>query len=315
MSPRTAVATLLCLLAACAAPDDDDHIVGTLEREPVALSVERAEPIRAIHVHEGDRVAAGDLLVELDDTRARAEHAQLTAQRERVAARLAEVARGPRSEAILEARARLLAAEAALDEANRQRARIKELEYADLASERDRDAAESAYEQASGARDAARAELDARITGATDEELLQAQAALGEADAALAAHRVALERLAVRSPRAARVEALPFVVGETPPAGAVVVRLHALDEPPYARVYVPSAWHAALQPGARVRVAVDGGGTFDGTVRYLSDEAAYTPFYALTEHDAGRLSYLAEIDVDGADALPSGVPVRVTVPE
>src|SRR5690606_5192577 len=111
----------------------------------------------------------------------------------------------------------------------------------------------------------------------------------------------------------ARVESLPFVVGETPPAGAVVARLQSLDRPPYARVFVPAALHAALRAGARVRVTVDGHGDYDGTARYLSAEAAYTPYFALTEHDAGRLSYLAEIDLAGADELPSGVPVRAVV--
>lgn len=299
------------LLAACGAPPTDHPVVGTLEREPVALSVELAEPIRVLHVREGDRVAAGDKLVELDATRPLAEHARLIAQRDRLQGRLAEVERGPRQAQIREARARLLAADAAMHEAELQRARVEALRRSNLASERERDEAASAFEQASGARDAARAALDALLEGATAEEHAQARAALAEVDAALRAQQVTLDRLVVRSPRDAIVDALPFVVGETPAPGAVVVRLRAADVPPYARVYVPAALHAQLSPGARVIVTVDGHGEFGGTVRYLSGEAAYTPYFALTEHDAGRLSYLAEIDVDGADALPSGIPVRV----
>lgn len=308
---RAIVNLVPLFLVACGAPTADHAVVGTLEREPVALSVELAEPIRALHVREGDRVATNDLLLELDATRPLAEHARLAAQRDRLQGRLAEIERGPREEAILETRARLLAADAAKHEAELQRARVEELRRADLASARERDAAESAYEQASGARDAARAALDALVEGATSEEVVQARAALAEVEAAMRAQQVTLDRLAVRSPRDAIVESLPFVVGETPMPGAVVARLRATDTPPYARVYVPAALHAKLAPGARVRVTVDGHGEFDGTVRYLSSEAAYTPYYALTEHDVGRLSYLAEIDVAGADALPSGVPVRV----
>lgn len=308
---RAIVFLVSSLLAACGTASTDHAVVGTLEREPVALSAELAEPIRALHVREGDRVAAGDLLVELDATRPLAERARLAARRDRLQGRLAEVERGPRSEAILEARARLLAADAAKHEAELQRARVKDLLHTGLASARERDEAESAYEQASGARDAARAALDALLEGATSEEVVQARAALAEIEASMRAQQVTLDRLTVRSPRDAIVDALPFVVGETPRPGAVVARLRATDTPPYARVYVPAALHAQLAPGARVRVAVEGHGEFDGTVRYLSSEAAYTPYYALTEHDVGRLSYLAEIDVAGADALPSGVPVRV----
>ncbi len=308
---RVLVLLIVSALTACSAPTADHPVVGTLEREPIALSAELAEPIRALHVREGDRVAKGDLLVELDATRPLAEHARLAAQRDRLQGRLAEVERGPRQEQILEARAKLLAADAAKHEAELQRARVEELRRANLASARERDEAESAFDQASGARDAARAALDALLEGATTEEHTQARAALAEVDAALRVQQVTLDRLEVRSPREAIVEALPFVVGETPSPGAVVARLRAADTPPYARVYVPAALHAQLSPGARVGVRVDGHGEFDGVVRYLSGEAAYTPYFALTEHDAGRLSYLAEIDVEGADALPSGVPVRV----
>jgi HlyD family secretion protein len=46
----------------------------------------------------------------------------------------------------------------------------------------------------------------------------------------------------------------------------------------------------------------------------VSHEAAFTPYYALTERDRGRLSYLAEVTLTDGDArgLPTGVPVQVT---
>jgi len=47
-------------------------------------------------------------------------------------------------------------------------------------------------------------------------------------------------------------------------------------------------------------------------VRWIANEAAFTPYYALTEHDRSRLSYLAEIDVvEEQGRLPDGVPVEV----
>lgn len=312
---RLGLLVVIILLAGCADPRDGGLVVGTLEREPVALTAERAEPIVAIHAREGERVAAGDIVVELDPARPLAERARLVAQRDRAQARLDEVMRGPRRELVLEARARLAAADAARHEAELERARVRELFRADLASARERDAADSALEQASAARDAARAEVDRLLEGATAEELLQAQAELADLEAALKLQDITVARLALRAPRDARVESLPFVVGETPPAGAVVARLQSLDRSPYARVFVPASLHARLAPGTRVRVTVDGRGEFDGTVRYLSPEAAYTPYFALTEHDADRLSYLAEIDLAGADDLPGGIPVRVVAPE
>ncbi|MGH7337050.1 MAG: hypothetical protein ACREI7_05705, partial [Myxococcota bacterium] len=39
----------------------------------------------------------------------------------------------------------------------------------------------------------------------------------------------------------------------------------------------------------------------------------FTPYYALTERDRGRLTYVAKVDLEGeaARALPTGLPLEV----
>jgi len=48
-------------------------------------------------------------------------------------------------------------------------------------------------------------------------------------------------------------------------------------------------------------------------VRFVSAEAAFTPYYALTQADRSRLSYLTLIDLDESAAanIPTGMPVQV----
>ena len=54
----------------------------------------------------------------------------------------------------------------------------------------------------------------------------------------------------------------------------------------------------------------------DGRVRWVSSEAAFTPYFALTEHDRGRLTYFAKIDLLNLDGrMPDGVPVEVEFPD
>ena len=63
--------------------------------------------------------------------------------------------------------------------------------------------------------------------------------------------------------------------------------------------------------------AVDGRAErLQGTVRFVSAEAAFTPYYALTQQDRSRLAYLAEITLDdpAAQALAAGLPIQVLVP-
>ena len=71
----------------------------------------------------------------------------------------------------------------------------------------------------------------------------------------------------------------------------------------------------SVQPGKKLDVRVDGiSGSITGTVRWVSADASFTPYFALTEHDRSRLSYLAEVDVPDASSLPSGVPLEVDFP-
>jgi HlyD family secretion protein len=122
-----------------------------------------------------------------------------------------------------------------------------------------------------------------------------------------------IERLSVRAPRAGRVDALPFELGERAPAGGVVAVLLA-DGAPYARVYVPQPLRVRLAEGGRARVTVPGlERSYGGKLRAISSEAAFTPYFALTQHDRSHLAYVAEVDLDEAEArdLPTGVPVEV----
>jgi len=116
----------------------------------------------------------------------------------------------------------------------------------------------------------------------------------------------------VRAPRAGRVDALPFELGERPSAGAVVAVL-LVGETPYARVYVPEPVRAQITPGSPAQVFVDGvEQPFAAKVRRVSSDAVFTPYFALTERDRTRLSYLAEVVLEGeAHGLAAGVPVEV----
>ena len=73
------------------------------------------------------------------------------------------------------------------------------------------------------------------------------------------------------------------------------------------------ALRARILPGHRAQVRVDGiGGEFAGTVRKAAADPSFTPYFALTEHDRGRLSFVAEVNVDTQGReLPAGVPVEV----
>jgi HlyD family secretion protein len=252
---------------------------GTLERDRIELVAEDQEPVVEIAVHEGDRVKAGQLILRLDDNRYHTLIAQARATRDQAAARISGAA------------ATLMAAKKDFDRSQA------------LVAQHTRSVADL---------DRARSDLDNARSAAS-----VAHASLAQAQASLDQDQITLERLTLRAPRDATVDSLPYHIGERPPVHAVLAVL--LDASgAYAQVYVPEPLRTSVRPGLAAVIRFDGEDKpYTATVRYVSSDAAFTPYYALNERDRSRLAYLAKIYLDG-DAganLPSGAPVTVDFPE
>ena len=304
---------ILLALAACN-NTEDTYMVGTLERDRVEVSVESSEPIIAIHVQDGQMLKTGDLILEQDPARLEAILAQQAALRDQSAARLAELQRGPRFETIREARAQLDSAQASAKNAAANLVRAKEVFARDLSDQSTLDFATTRWQTAAAAEQAASESLDRLLNGTTVEELQQAIAALAAAQARVSQIELDLERLKIYAPVDGMLDKRLYQLGERPQPGATVtVILDAART--YARIYVPEPLRASMQPGNRLDVRIDGSSRpLTGTVRWVSADASFTPYFALTEHDRSRLSYLAEIDLPDASSLPSGVPLEVDFP-
>jgi HlyD family secretion protein len=305
-------ACLLLALAGCDA-GDSRQMVGTLERDRVEIKVESSEPIISRQVIDGQAVSAGDVLFEQDPTRVSAHYEQKTALSDQAVARLAELRRGPRPEAIRETRAKLAAAQAVTANAAADRKRERELFNQKLSNQAALDRAETAWSSATAEVEIQRQALAAQLNGTTLEELAQAEAAVAAAKAQQALAALDLKRTRSVAPVDGVVDKVLYQLGERPPVGATVAVL--LDSSRvYARVYVPANLRARVIPGSSIQVQVDGvAGEMTGIVRWVSADASFTPYFALTEHDRSRLSYLAEIDLSTAGDLPSGIPVVATV--
>lgn len=312
-APLLVILSLAFLLGACA-EEENGRMVGTLERDRVELTVETNEPIQTIEVEDGEVVTAGDVILRQAPERLQGRLNQTRAQRDQAAGRLAELRRGPRREDIAQARAELDASLAISRNARTNLEREQEVFDRGLGREQDLDLRQTLYDDAVARERANRQSLERLLNGTTVEELQQAEAALEALEASVRLAELDLERAVVTAPVDGVLDRVWFQLGERPSPGvAVAVILDASR--PYARLYVPATLRANIQPGDRLRVAVDGiAEPLDGTVRWVSADASFTPYFALTEHDRSRLAYLAEVDLPGASELPSGVPLEAWVP-
>jgi HlyD family secretion protein len=231
--------------------------------------------------------------------------------------RLAELTKGPRSQEIAEARAAAESAQSSLITETREYERVRDLVERKLLSQSSLDQARARRDAAVGTQKQTTARLNLLLEGTRIEELEQAEASLKQAQAALVEVQTSAARYVVTAPRAGRIEAIPYKLGERPVAGAPVIVMLA-EGTPYARVHVPEPVRAQFKSGVQVKVRLDGRDQpLNGVVRYVSADAAFTPYYALTQEDRSRLSFLAEIDLpdEAARDIPSGIPVQVTLAE
>ncbi|MDO8253948.1 HlyD family secretion protein [Shewanella algae] len=305
-------ATLL-LLQACG-DNGESRAMGTLERDRIQLSAPVAEQIADIHVVEGDKVEAGQLLLQLDSRSAAARVAQRRAELAEASARFDELQQGARVEERRAARAAIEAATAAATEARLRYQRTRELFVAKVVGQAELDAAIAERDHTKALVEQANEQWLQLENGTRSEQLAQAEARVAAAAAALKAEEKALDDLSLRAPLASEVDILPWKRGDRVAQGTQLVALLALDKP-YARVYLPQTAISKLSRGDKLEVWVDGvEQPLKGTVRNIRSQPAFTPFYALNERDRARLMYLTDIDVEGAESLPSGLALEVRLP-
>lgn len=306
-------APLLLALALSACGDERPQALGTLEWDRITLPAPAAEKVVRIDVREGQRVAAGAPLLQLELSRTQSQLNALQAQARQAGDALAELQAGPRSEAIAQARANLSATQAQAADARAYYTRLQPLGRQKLVAASDVDRARAAAGNAEAQVRAAQAALLELERGTRSEQIAQGESALAAAQAQAAAQQVTLQKLDVVAPRAGVVDSLPYKLGDQAPVGAPLAVM-LVGAAPYARVYVPEPIRANVRIGQGARVYVDGREqAFAGRVRAIRSDPNFTPYYALTGEDAARLSYLAEIELTARDAadLPAGLPVRV----
>ncbi len=310
---RTLPILLTCVaLVACDAKNSRDIVVGELASDRIELSAEVTEAIVEIAVSEGETVSAGQLLLRQDSARARAQLAEAEAALAQQQARLDELLRGPRKERVAAARANLQGASEELAFRRAEFDRVTEVHHKGLASAETLDRARAALDAARAGHALRKAELEEALAGTTAEELAQAEQAVAQMAAQRDSARINLDRHDLYAPVDGLVDTRLFEPGERPAVGQPVLILLAGTQT-YARVFVSEEMRVKVMAGSPARVYVDGlDEPLDGRVRWVSSEAAFSPYYALTERDRGRLSYVAKVDItESRERLPDGVPVEV----
>lgn len=212
-----------------------------------------ATVVRRVLVHEGDRVKAGQLLLQLDDADARTQASRAWAQLKAAHADLHSIEAGGTREEVLTTQSELVKARAELEAANRNLAVLQQLEQRGAAS-----AAEVAEARHRVQRTQEEVNLleQKETSRYSRPEIAKVKAGQTEAETAYHAAEDTLLRSNVRAPREGIVYSLPVRVGAFVNPGDLLVQvadLHTVqvvgfvDEPEIGR----------LLPGLKVSVTWD----------------------------------------------------------
>jgi len=310
---RPTIIVLPMLLAGCHSSPPDGY-QGYLEADYAFIGAPVAGRLRTLSVARGEAVVAGAALFALDDELERQQLAEAQARLQQARAQRADLGLGRRPEEIRVIAERVREARSALDLAEREWKRVRDLQQRGLAST-------DALDRAAAARTQAQARVASTTAEQRSAELAGRSDALAAADAAVAAAQAVVEQArwrvaqtAVNATVPGQVDDTLFQPGEWVPAGAPVVKLLPAQGP-FVRFFVPVSELPQWTAGTTVRVECTGcPPDLQATVGFIASAPEFTPPVIYSESRSEDLVFRIEAVLAQPTALAPGLPVRVRRP-
>jgi HlyD family secretion protein len=297
---------------------------GRIEGETTGVATKFPGRVQQLLVREGETVAAGQVLAQLDDAQIQAKVMQarqavaalesqlqaaetaLSVFRREVPLSLTSTGAG-----VAHAQAVLTKADAADQQAARDAQRFRQLaergsvgkqrgEQAQLAStaaHSDLEAARTGLTQAQ--QQLRMAELGRERIRAKQSEFAALKAQLNQARAALADAESVLADQSIKAPTAGTITTKVHNPGEVLAAGASVFELVDMDHL-YLKVYVPEIQIGKLRLGLPAQIYVDAfpNQPFPATLQYIASTAEFTPKEVQTPDERVKLVYAVKLYLD-----------------
>jgi len=302
----------------CTAHDDRSSVTlnGRIEAPLVDLAPKVSGRVVAVKVREGERVKAGDLLIQLDlgDT-------ALAVERDRhgvasARARLQDLSDGSRRQEIRAAEAEVADREAAVALAQRELQRQEFLISKQVGVERDHDRARTELDRATAAVRISEEKLAMTVDGFRRWQTEQARSDVQRAQIELRQSETVARESEIRAPADGIVMHRLVEPGQLLAPGHSGMTI-ALTSRLYVRTFVPETKLGLVRHGQTASVSVDAfpHETFGAVVTEIAPDAEYTPKAVETKAERINLVYGAKVDLDeGWSArLVPGQPAEVIV--
>jgi HlyD family secretion protein len=290
------------------------RLYGNVDIREVELAFRQSGRLTHMVFDEGDAVAAGAVMAQLDATPYREKLAAAEAELQAAQAQLDKLHSGNRPQEIAQAREHVRQAQASATEAERNFKRQDTLLKSGASSQRSADAARAARDQSAANLAAAQASLSLASAGFRSEDIAAGKARVAAAAATLTQARTAVADATLIAPSDGIVIARVREPGSMLASGMPVYSL-SLRDPVYLRAYVGESDLGRIAPGTKVRVHTDSSdAVYHGQVGFISPRAEFTPKTVETADLRTDLVYRLRVVVADADeGLRQGMPVTVDV--
>jgi len=320
-----AVAYIHWRRARMAAPVNEVVLSGNIEAHESLVSFKVQGRIVKLPVEEGQQVAQGALLAQLEDAdlkqRVRIDQATVAVRKDNLDLTLA----GTREQEVSASQQAVVDAQADLNQKKLDEERAQALFAKDEISAQDRDLAATALKRSDATFKAAQQRYDEAVEGSRKEDIAIARANLNQADADLGLSRIDLGYATLRAPVSGIITVREAELGEVIAPGSPVVTIADLDHI-WLRAYIAETDLGRIHWGQDVAVTTDtySGKQYHGRIAFISPDAEFTPKSVQTYQERVTLVYRIKIDIDNtshelkpgmpADAHIELAPAAVSVP-
>jgi len=267
-------------------------------------------------VDEGVMVDGGEPIARLDEREYQLQVDRAVAAHSAAEAHYKMMLRGMREQEVDQALAAVESADSTLHLNQLEYERVAKLSRGGIVSQNELDQANANLTNARKARERAAAQLDMLREGFRTEEIEEARARVGQAQADQALAELNLTRCKLYAPIAGRVLSKSREAGEIVQAGTPIVTIGDLSRP-WVNLYVGERDLGRVRLGMKAQVTVDAfpNAPFPGTVTFVADRAEFTPKNIQTPDERVKLVYRIKVEVETRDgALKPGMPADTVLP-
>jgi len=308
---------LVSLILFCSNEDEDTTIegTGTIEAKQIDISSAVAGKIEQVLVEEGDEVKTGDILLKIDDTDYRIRRKLASAQLDAAEANLKLILSGAREEDVQQAQENVRATNAAFQKAKANYERVKNLFENGSATKSTLDDAKAGYEIADAKFKSAKKAFEKLVKGARIEEIKMAQANKNQAEANLELIEKQIEDCIIKAPSGGKLVNKLVEPGERIMPNGMVATIADTDSM-CITIYVSDKNIGKVKTGQKAEIRIDTyeDRVFEGIVRFIAEEAEFTPKNIQTKEERVKLVFGVKIKIDNKEGiLKSGLPADAKI--